>query len=745
MYPPPDLALPDVNALTSLSHRQYAADGVVPAESTRRRMLFAMPWAQMGGSELAMLHLMHHVCHFHGWDVSVLLFQPSFGQDAEGNLELKHDWMHRLYEFTHDVVDLVALAPFHRTAELLRYVLETRRPEVLLFTNGRWVYQQLALIRFVAPRMVIADYNHMVYKYWNGGGNPRYGTNHTEFIDYHFTASNNVTEAMRSWVTERGFDEEKVSTCYIGTDLSIILTGKRKLKARREVRASLNINPHAALVLFAGRFVMEKGLDVLVAAVKRLVPKKPQVSFLIVGDGDSVHLLDDISQPGRVVVHPPVYDGDMPRIYAAADILLLPSVNEGIALVLYEAMAAGLVVVATDVGGQNELVTPERGILLRPGSAEEVTDRVVRAISSIIDHPERYDRMRKTARRDIQRYFNIQKFRKCVIDGMVEWHMSKEYNPDTVPAQLLTQVREALLEERKHGTWALRRYPQQLDRVLSIAYVGSVCGHDAVANRELCDAFEGIGYDESTFAQFRQRHPTVHLIVVSSHDGAENALPDPNMDFIKASSGKAKRCSPFPLMRQTALACDTELIAFADESLLIDGPELQELANTMRADQWDVFGVMRSAPDGKDMANETAERIRWHDRNRDMVRTCVLSALETDAGTHPAADESSQAPVDASIAPYLVMARTEALRMYFQDLPEADFDITQMFVGFWKTGLKIGLAPGRIAIPKAAMEREQVCQREKGQSWGKDRVFEVFSDKEECAEGLKAVRHWPKK
>ncbi len=54
-------------------------------------------------------------------------------------------------------------------------------------------------------------------------------------------------------------------------------------------------------------------------------------------------------------------------LMAAADILFLPSAWEGIAQSIYEAMAAGLVVVGADVGGQRELVTPDCGYLLSPG------------------------------------------------------------------------------------------------------------------------------------------------------------------------------------------------------------------------------------------------------------------------------------------------------------------------------------------------------------------------------------------
>lgn len=696
----------------------------------------------MGGSELAMLQLMQAVHATRAWHVSVLLFQPAFGEDDHGNLELQYGWLDRLYQFTDDVVDVSALAPFHRTAELLRYVLETRLPDALLFTNGRWVYQQLALVRFVMPNLVIADYNHMVYKYWKGGGNPRYGTNHTEFIDYHFTASNNVTNAMRTWVAERGYDRRKVSTCYIGTDLSIILTGNEKQQARHDVRTRLGISPKATLVLFAGRFVMEKGLDVLVATVKRLSPSQPQLSFLIVGDGDSAYLLDDISLPGRVVVHPPVYDDDLRQFYASADICLLPSVNEGIALVLYEAMASGLLVVATDVGGQKELVTSSRGILIKPGSLEEVTERVVNAITDVVENPKRYDRVRATARRDIQRLYNVQNFQNCVINPLINFHSPVQYNSASVPISVLTSTRDALLEERQHSTWAMGRYPLRADRVLSIGVVSDACERTAGNLTEVCGGTNSDEHASSMYTQFSHRYPGVPILVVSVLERADQFSRNSNIDFVAGERNPVKRCSSMYLLREATLACNTELIAFADNQFLSNAPDLQKLVNVVRAESWDVLGVSTNTLNRKTAQEETLKRITHHDRNLDAVRTCTVPesevvAIETDP------DKDAHHPNSVSIAPYLLMARVEALQSFFEEYRNEDFSTTQMFVGFWKLGLRVGYLPAGVAQSTVSLERLRPCKPGEEHRGSKESVFEVLDDKEECPLDFRAVKFWP--
>ncbi len=129
--------------------------------------------------------------------------------------------------------------------------------------------------------------------------------------------------------------------------------------ASRAERDELGLAPGAFVLLFVGDLTPPKGVLELVEAWRRLRGQR-SVTLCLVGDGSLRHELEaelrleietgDCHLPGRV------RQVDLPRWYRAADILVLPSHSEGAPVVVMEALACGLPVVATRVGGVGELV-----------------------------------------------------------------------------------------------------------------------------------------------------------------------------------------------------------------------------------------------------------------------------------------------------------------------------------------------------------------------------------------------------
>jgi glycosyltransferase involved in cell wall biosynthesis/peptidoglycan/xylan/chitin deacetylase (PgdA/CDA1 family) len=145
----------------------------------------------------------------------------------------------------------------------------------------------------------------------------------------------------------------------------------------------------------------EKRIDVLIAAVPPILARYPDVEFLIVGDGarrdqlESLARRTGVSDRVRFLGH----RDDVPTVLGQADLFVLPSRSEAFPNAVMEAMAAGLPVVATAVGGIPELVAEGRtGRLVPPGDS----DALGGALLDLLDRPDRAAEFGRAGRRIIQ-------------------------------------------------------------------------------------------------------------------------------------------------------------------------------------------------------------------------------------------------------------------------------------------------------------------------------------------------------
>jgi glycosyltransferase involved in cell wall biosynthesis len=181
-----------------------------------------------------------------------------------------------------------------------------------------------------------------------------------------------VSNATKDYVLSLGAKPEKVKVLHNGVDLVRFrpLAGKRE-----EVRRKLGISQNSIVVLTVRRLVYKNGIDTLIESANIAVKKNPKIVFLVVGKGPDLNKVQmRINQLGiennfRFTGF--VKDEDLPFYYNAADFFALPSKSgEGLPLVALEAMACGLPVIATDVGGISEILMEDYGKLVPPNQPE---------------------------------------------------------------------------------------------------------------------------------------------------------------------------------------------------------------------------------------------------------------------------------------------------------------------------------------------------------------------------------------
>ncbi len=142
----------------------------------------------------------------------------------------------------------------------------------------------------------------------------------------------------------------------------------RQGDSRRRIRASLDIAETDVVVGAVGRIEQEKRFDMLLEAMARLLPRRPELRLVIVGEGSLKACLHD--QMRRLGIadrcHLVGHRHDVVDLYQAFDVFVQSSDREGSPTVVVEAMAMEVPVVATEVGGTRELVRHEVHGLLVP-------------------------------------------------------------------------------------------------------------------------------------------------------------------------------------------------------------------------------------------------------------------------------------------------------------------------------------------------------------------------------------------
>ncbi len=144
----------------------------------------------------------------------------------------------------------------------------------------------------------------------------------------------------------------------------------------RRFRAELGLSEDAPLVVYAGRLTSAKGAGIVLEAARML----PSVAFVLAGEGD---LEEEIRAhaPKNLSLLGPLSHGDLSSLLSEASVLALPSVSEGFATVLLEAGAWGVPIVASEVGGADEVLAARSwGAILdrrTPLALAEGVDRVL--------------------------------------------------------------------------------------------------------------------------------------------------------------------------------------------------------------------------------------------------------------------------------------------------------------------------------------------------------------------------------
>ena len=207
-----------------------------------------------------------------------------------------------------------------------------------------------------------------------------------------------VSDAIRREAAYYGLDTAKATVIRPAVDPSAFRPAERGPRS-----------PDAPFrVITTGEIMWRKGLEYALLAIRRLHDRGIPIQFDIIGDGPEmqrlVYTIRDLGLESCVVGHGRLKPPDVAARLAEADAFLLTSLSEGIANATLEAMACGLPVVTTNVGGMSEAITDGvEGFLVPPRDDEAAAA----ALQRLWLEPELRCRMGAAARRRIETDFDL--------------------------------------------------------------------------------------------------------------------------------------------------------------------------------------------------------------------------------------------------------------------------------------------------------------------------------------------------
>jgi glycosyltransferase involved in cell wall biosynthesis len=186
-----------------------------------------------------------------------------------------------------------------------------------------------------------------------------------------------VSQAVGDHVSKGMKHRERLHVIPNGVDLT------RFKPAVRQAEDEAASEEGPVRVMVVGRLIFNKGPQFVIEAAPRVLAQYPETRFVFVGDGPiEDELRNEASKLGiRSSVDFLGHREDIPELLATGSMAVRASLSEGLPLVALEAMAAGLPVIATDVGGTREVVEDGvTGYLLQPNDVEGLADRICRLV-----------------------------------------------------------------------------------------------------------------------------------------------------------------------------------------------------------------------------------------------------------------------------------------------------------------------------------------------------------------------------
>jgi glycosyltransferase involved in cell wall biosynthesis len=331
-------------------------------------------WGRHGGGVSYTWHLARALAAEPGLEVSLSLSRQNEAWDRFASLGLP---IHSVDTYTGKLSALLALARLPLVARSFKRLIERERIDCVLGTMSHlWNPFMLSRVRGAGARLVLVVHDAAAHPGEDFGVRSWMLRREVAAADRVIVLSRHVARQLREI---HRYPAERIHESELGNSLmSTAFAAPRRFPEGRPLR-----------LLFFGRLLPYKGIDLLVEAHQRLRSRHPEVVLRVIGPGNPPQSLSGELPPGVSLEAGWVPDERLPEILAEADLLVLPYVEASQSGVAGMAAAAALPIVATPVGGLPEqVVDGETGVI----AAEVTADAVAAAIERLMTDPPLYTR-----------------------------------------------------------------------------------------------------------------------------------------------------------------------------------------------------------------------------------------------------------------------------------------------------------------------------------------------------------------
>jgi glycosyltransferase involved in cell wall biosynthesis len=217
-------------------------------------------------------------------------------------------------------------------------------------------------------------------------------------------------EVVRRQLVGEGWPSKKIHVIHNGVDLSRFNLVERNAEARRQ----LGLPVEGQLVVTVSRLYPAKGIEQFIDAAPRIAARFPDARFVIIGDAapgeEGTRYRAELEERAKKqrMGDRLVFTGfrlDVPELLKQADVAVIPSLSEATSNSLLESMASGAAVVATDAGGNPDIVAEGKtGLLIPPSDPERLTE----AVCTLLGDPDQRARLGEAGRAFVHERFSLQ-------------------------------------------------------------------------------------------------------------------------------------------------------------------------------------------------------------------------------------------------------------------------------------------------------------------------------------------------